>query len=64
MSELNASICEGVARGHCVMLASIDDAQIVYAGPINGAPNAAGRMILLHADDFAKLKTVVDRRKN
>lgn len=57
----NASICEGIVTGTCVML---QDDQIVYAGPIKGAPKVQGLMVLLNAADFEKLKTVVDRHKH
>lgn len=57
----NASIQEGVALGSCVML--LDDA-IVYAGPIKGAPLTDGKLVLLHPDDFTKLKTLVDKHRH
>lgn len=57
----NATICEGVVLGSCVML--LDD-EIVYAGPIKGAPPTDGRLVLLHADDFTKLKTHVDKHRH
>ena len=57
----NASPCEGVALGSCVMLV---DEQIVYAGPLKGAPPADGKFILLHNDDFAKLKASVEKGRH
>jgi hypothetical protein len=57
----NATICDGCAVGSCVML--VDD-EIVYAGPIKQAPSAEGKLVLMHADDFAKLKTHVDKRRH
>lgn len=66
MSDLfNASICEAVAVGHCVILEGEEDQHIVYAGPINASPTpAAGRLVLLNPEDFNKLKTVVDRGRH
>ena len=47
-----------VATGTCVM---IQDAQIVYAGPLRTAPDAAGRMVLLSPTDFADLSRHVGK---
>lgn len=58
---MNASICNEVMVDSCVML--VDD-RIAYAGPIKGAPSTAGRLVLLNAADFEKLKAVVDRGKH
>lgn len=52
---------EAIATGTCVMI--LDD-RIVYAGPIKGAPDVAGRMVLLNPADFEKLKTHVDRHRH
>lgn len=57
----DASPCEGVQIGTVVML--VDD-KIVYAGPLKGAPSADGKMILLHAQDFEKLQTHVEKRRH
>jgi hypothetical protein len=57
----DASTCEGVAIGSCVMLV---DNMIVYAGPLKKAPSSEGKLVLLHPDDFAKLKTHVDKRRH
>ena len=57
----DASIHNGVAAGSCVM---ISDDEIVYAGPLKIAPDAAGKVVLLHPDDFAKLKGHVDKRRH
>ncbi len=59
---MNATICDEVVIGSCVML--VDD-RIVYAGPIKGAlGNTAGKLVLLNTADFDKLKAVVDRGKH
>jgi hypothetical protein len=57
----NAAPCEGVCKGTCVML--VDD-KIVYAGPLKQAPEADGKMILLHSDDFELLKDHVEKRRH
>jgi hypothetical protein len=57
----DASICNGVVTGSCVML--IDD-RIVYAGPIKGAPSSEGKTILMNACDFERLKNHVDRKRH
>ena len=56
-----AVINGGIVKGHCVMLV---DNKIVYAGPIKGAPTSDGKLILLHHDDFAKLKAHVDKLRH
>lgn len=59
----DATVHNGVAKGSCVM---IEDSSIVYAGPLYGAarPDADGKVILLHPDDFAQLKSHVDSRRH
>ena len=57
----DASICEAVALGSCVM---IEDSEIFYAGPLRSAPDAEGKMVLLNPCDFAKLKDHVDKRRH
>jgi hypothetical protein len=57
----NAAPCEGVCVGTCVML--VDD-KIVYAGPLKHAPKAGGMMILLHSEDFEKLREHVERKRH
>jgi hypothetical protein len=57
----DATVCEGVALGSCVML--IDD-QIVYAGPLNGSPSSEGKTVLMNAADFEKLQKHVDRNRH
>lgn len=57
----NASTCEGVALGTCVML--VDD-KIVYAGPLKTAPLVDGRLVLLHPEDFEKLRVYVEKRRH
>jgi hypothetical protein len=57
----DASPCEGVVAGHCVML--VDEA-IVYAGPIKGAPDTAGRLVLMCPADFKKFKAHVERKRH
>lgn len=63
MELFDATIHQAVAKGHCVMLA---DHEIVYAGPLDAAqrPAAAGKVILLHPDDFAELKAHVDSTRH
>jgi hypothetical protein len=50
----NATINGGIVKGHCVML--VDNK---YTGPIKAAPTSEGKLVLLHPDDFAKLKARV-----
>jgi hypothetical protein len=50
-----------VVTGTCVM---IEDDRIVYAGPIKGAPNTAGRMVLLNPADFDKLEAAAARGRH
>jgi len=57
----NASICEGVTKGICVVL---EDHAIIYAGPIKSAPFIDGKMVLLHPEDFEKLKAYVEKRRH
>jgi hypothetical protein len=57
----DSSICEAVALGSCVM---IRESQICYAGPLQCSPDAAGKMVLLHPDDFAKLHNHVNQRRH
>jgi hypothetical protein len=64
MSDLfDATIHAAIAAGSCVM---IENDEIVYAGPIEGCdrPDVVGKMVLLHPDDFAKLKGYVDKRRH
>jgi hypothetical protein len=60
-TTFDASPCEGVCKGTCVML--VDD-KIIYAGPLKGAPQADGKMILLHSDDFDRLRSHVEKRRH
>ncbi len=46
----DATIHDGVAAGSCVVIA---DHAMIYAGPIDGMPDAGGKVVLLSADDFA-----------
>jgi hypothetical protein len=55
----DATIHAAVATGSCVM---IEESEIVYAGPIRLAPDASGKMLLLSADDFARLSAHLDRK--
>jgi hypothetical protein len=59
----DATVHKGIAKGSCVM---IYDSSIVYAGPLNHAarPDADGKVILLHPEDFAQLKSHVDARRH
>ena len=59
----DATIHNGIAMGSCVM---IRGSEIVYAGPLCDArrPDAAGKMTLLHPEDFAQLKQYVDSRRH
>lgn len=62
-SMFDATIHHGVAKGSCVMLA---EHEIVYAGPLDAAqrPDAAGKVILLHPDDFATLAEHVSKTRH
>ena len=57
------TVHDGIAKGSCVM---IEDAAIVYAGPLNdpGRPDASGKMVLLNPEDFATLKSHVDKTRH
>lgn len=57
----NAMICSGIVKGVCVVL---EDCAVVYAGPIKGAPDIAGKEILMNAEDFEKLKIHVEKRRH
>lgn len=57
----NASIGTGVVKGTCIVF---DDGEIAYAGPIKGAPDVAGKDILMNVEDFEKLKVHVDKRRH
>jgi hypothetical protein len=59
----DATVHSGIAMGTCVMLENND---LVYAGPLCDArrPSPAGKMTLLHPDDFAQLKQHVDSRRH
>jgi len=59
----DATVHKGIAKGSCVMIA---ESSIVYAGPLNHAarPDAEGKMILLHPEDFAQLKSHVEARRH
>jgi hypothetical protein len=59
----DATIHSGIAKGSCVM---IEESAIVYAGPLHDAlrPDACGKIILLHPEDFAALKSHVDSRRH
>lgn len=57
----DASIHKAVAIGSCVMIA---DSEIVYAGPLQDAPEADGKLILLNAADFATLADHVHKRRH
>jgi hypothetical protein len=51
----------GIVKGVCVVLL---DGEVVYAGPIEGAPltpPTEGKLVLLHADDFQSLKGHVEK---
>lgn len=63
---LNATICKGVAVGHCVMLADTDlgEQEIVYAGPLKTSPSAAGKLVLLSEADFNTLRGSVERHRH
>lgn len=63
-SLFNASICNAVVVGHCVMLTGDLQQEIAYAGPIKTAPSSGGKLVLLNVVDFEKLKTAVDRGRH
>lgn len=66
MALFNASKTDSVVAGHCVMLRdNADGAQeIAYAGPLMGAPDTSGMLVLLNPTDFDKLKGIVDRGRH
>jgi hypothetical protein len=49
----DASVHHAIAAGSCVM---IERGEMVYAGPLVDMPEAEGRLILLHPEDFGRLK--------
>jgi hypothetical protein len=57
----NAMLGEGIVKGICVILS---DNQIVYAGPIKGAPDVAGMDVVMNEEDLAKLRTHVERHRH
>ena len=57
----DASICEGIEEGSCVML---QEGHIVFAGRISHCPDTSGCLLLLHANDFDLLKNHVHRKLN
>jgi hypothetical protein len=59
-SHFLASMHNGIVKGSCIVL---QGSEIVYAGPIEGAPlnpPAEGKLVLLHADDFQSLRAHVE----
>lgn len=60
-SLFDASPHLGIALGTCVMLEGGD---ICYAGPIKLAPDSANKLVLLHPEDFDKLKAHVEKRRH
>jgi hypothetical protein len=52
---------EAIVAGMCVMI--LDD-RIVYAGPIKGAPDTSGRLVLLNPADFDRLKTIIEKKRH
>lgn len=61
-SLFNAGINDSIVPGNCVMID--DDMEICYGGPIKGAPNTGGKLVLLHSLDFEKLKHAVERKRH
>jgi hypothetical protein len=57
----DASSHNGIAAGSCVM---IEDAAIIYAGPLEACPEATGKLILLHPNDFLRLKNHVQEARH
>jgi hypothetical protein len=55
----DASAHKAIAIGSCVMIA---DSEIVYAGPLQYAPEADGTMVLLNPDDYASLTDHMEPR--
>ena len=54
---------DGISKGICVMLDNKTNV-IVYAGPIKGSPRKGGKTILMHPEDFALLKSIVDKGRH
>lgn len=48
----DATIHRAVAPGSCMI---IGDNQIIYVGPLERAPDATGKVMLMNATDFARL---------
>jgi hypothetical protein len=59
----HAYACMGVTEGICVILTEEND-EIVYAGPLTDAPDVAGKIVLMHASDFARLQGYTNERKH
>jgi hypothetical protein len=59
--QFDAAPCEGIVKGICVLL---EDDKIIYAGPFKQAPDVAGKTVLLHAEDFDRLKSHVDKHRH
>lgn len=58
----NAHVVTGVQKGTCVLVD--DDGSIVYAGALKQAPDVSSYEVLMHAEDFAQLKAIVDRGRH
>lgn len=54
----NAMIHSGVAEGTCVV---IEGNQMIYAGPLDGAPHVGGKLVFFHARDYERFKSAVTK---
>ena len=61
-SLMNAGINDSIVPGNCIMID--DGGEICYGGPIKGAPDAGGKLVLLNSQDFEKLKRAVERKRH
>lgn len=57
----DATINEAVCTGTCVI---VSGSELVYAGPIRTALFKEGQLVMLSAEDFAKLRGQVQRGMN
>jgi hypothetical protein len=63
-SLFNATTHGGIVKGHCVMIDDDGEGDICYGGPIKEAPRTGGKLVLLHSEDFERLKLAVERKRH
>lgn len=71
MSSINAMKHNGISRACCVVVDERNDpsslaARVIYAGPIATAQVhiIEGTLVLLHPDDFEKLKGIIQKERH